>query len=157
MRKYIPALALFGLLGCDLSTAPEIRNSQGDLAMIAQWNANIAGVGTSPLTGTLNVRSYGSYMESAISISNAPAGAEYQWRIFRGTCDVNVATGLTLFGSHQAHPNLVASGSGTASLNRTLAASLHTGFAYSVRLRPTTTTINWNGTNPIACGNLQLQ
>lgn len=156
MRKLIPALALLGVFGCDLSTAPETRTSAQNLPVIAEWDAAITGVGT-PITGTLNVKSHGSYMDSSISISNAPAGAQYQWRLFRGTCDVNTAAGLVLFGTHQAHPNLVASGAGSASLDRILAASLHTGFAYSVRLRLNTTTVNWNGTAPVACGNLQLR
>jgi len=90
----------------------------------------------------------------------------YQWRIFRGDCATNVPaaaqdpsgpspTGLLLFATIQSYPNITADTSGVGAVAAAIAGNLDALTAYSVRLRPSQTATNWNGTDPIACGDLQ--
>jgi hypothetical protein len=147
-------LVLLGLAACDLSQEPEVRTNGNDLEQIGAWSATVAPVQSAALRGTLNVREFGSYSEVEVSITDGAPSTSYQWRIFRGTCAVT--TPLTLHSTIQAYPDLVTNGSGQAAAQRQLGGSLSwpTG-EYSLRIRVATSLTNWNGTSPIACGDLQ--
>jgi hypothetical protein len=147
----LPFVAL-AFAACDLSTAPEVRDQAQDLEQVAQWSSSIAGT-SSAISGSLQIREFGSYGEATITISGAQASRSYQWRIFRGHCsDADPDLHATI----QSYPDLVTDGSGAASVARTLGGALNTPAGeYSVRLRVATTTTNWDGSAAIACGDLQ--
>ena len=60
-----------------------------------------------------------------------------------------------LFATIQSYPNITADTSGVGAVAAAIAGNLDALTAYSVRLRPSQTATNWNGTDPIACGDLQ--
>jgi hypothetical protein len=156
MRRCMALYVPFLLAACDLSTAPETRSQTSQLEVRGMWTATIQGVGASPLSGTATVREYGSYSEVEVSIGGAAPAAGYQWRIFRGPCAATVAAELGLHLGVQSYPDIVANGTGTATLTRILGGSLNSpAGVYSLRLRPTVAATNWNGLSPVACGDLQ--
>ena len=151
----------FALGACDENPA-EVRNDASSFPLLANWSSTVTAVGTSGVTGTLTVKQFeGFRMELNLSIT-APTNRTYQWRIFRGDCATtataannNDPNGLLLFSTIQAYPD-VATGTGTtASLTREIAGSLDSARTYSIRFRTSQSATNWNGTTPVACGNLQ--
>jgi hypothetical protein len=101
-------------------------------------------------------------MVTAVTLSGGAPTKGYQWRIFRGDCSTtavaannNAPTGLLLFATVQSYPDIVADASGGGTSTPVIAGSLDSVTAYSVRVRLAQTATNWNGTSPVACGNLQ--
>lgn len=151
----------FALGACDENPAA-VRTDANTFPVLANWSSTVSAVGTSGVTGTLTVKQFqGFRMELNLSVT-APTNRTYQWRIFRGDCAMtataannNDPNGLLLFSTVQSYPD-VATGTGTtASLTREIAGSLDSVKAYSVRFRVSQSATNWNGTTPVACGNLQ--
>lgn len=154
------------LIGLGLSACSEnpaaVRNDAGKFPVVANWTSTVAAIGTSGVTGTLTVQQMDGFrMELNLSVSAAP-NRTYQWRIFRGDCATTVTAannqdpnGLLLFATVQSYPD-VATGSGSVTLTREIAGSLDSLKKYSVRFRTSQSSTNWNGTSPVACGNLQL-
>lgn len=147
----------------DWNTTPEVRSVTNESPLRATWQAIAAPIGTSPVRATLAIRQRAGFrMDLTFALTGAP-GATYQWRIFRGDCTLNVAAvnatsgpaGLLLFATLQSYPDAVASAAGTVTVLPVVAGSLDSLTAYSVRVRPAQTATAWNGTNPVACGNLQ--
>jgi hypothetical protein len=163
MRKRLACLLLPGIVACDGSSPAEVRTEAIEFQLRASWNAAVAPVGSASLAATVAIQEYlGSHLEATVNLTGTPANAVYQWRIFRGDCSTmtvaannTAATGLLLFATIESYPDLAADASGSATLVRTIVGALDSLTAYSVRLRPAQTATNWNGTNPIACGNLQ--
>ena len=100
-------------------------------------------------------------MDATFTLSGAP-GKTYQWRIFRGDCATDVAartstsaTGLLIVATVQSYPDITTDNTGKGVATPTVAWTLDSLTAYSVRVRPSQTSTNWNGTNPVACGDLQ--
>ena len=158
--KRILVLVL-ALGACDENPAA-VREDATTFPVLANWNSTVNAVGTSGVTGTFTVKQFAGFrMELNLSIT-APTSRTYQWRIFRGDCATTATAannqdpnGLLLFATVQSYPD-VATGTGTtASLTREIAGSLDSAKAYSVRFRVSQSATNWNGTTPVACGNLQ--
>jgi hypothetical protein len=149
--------------GCELSAEPQTRDEANEFPVRANWSATINPVGTAAVRGSLAITEFlGSHFDASASMTGGLANRAYQWRIFRGDCATTAVaanntapTGLLLFGTIQAYPDLTTDGAGAASLNRAMAGALDSLTAYSVRIRVAQTATNWNGTSPIACGNLQ--
>jgi hypothetical protein len=157
-----------GLAACAENPA-EVRSTAGQFPVTATWTATVAPVGTSTVSGSLTIQQHqGFRMDAGLTIAGTPdtISHAYQWRVFRGDCATNVPaanqdpsgpspTGLLLFATIQSYPDITANTSGAGAVAATIAGNLDALTAYSVRLRPSQTGTNWNGTNPIACGNLQ--
>jgi Flp pilus assembly protein TadG len=163
MLKKAAALALLTLAACDTGIEPSIRSEGEQFPLRATWSAAAAPVGSAALRANLTLKEYlGQHIDATLAITGGTPNVAYQWRIFRGDCTTttpapnNTApTGLLLFSTTQAYPDIVAVPGGTGSLTRTIVGTLDSLTAYSVRFRVAVTSTNWNGTNPIACGNLQ--
>jgi hypothetical protein len=161
--KCTGALLLAIMAACELSTEPEVRENATEFPLRANWSATLAPVGTAAVIGNLTIAEYlGSHFDATASITGGRANTAYQWRIFRGDCATNTAapnaqspTGLLLYGTIQAYPDLTTDASGAATVSRAMAGALDSLTAYSVRVRLGQSATNWNGTNPLACGNLQ--
>ena len=157
----IAALLLsVGFAACSENPAA-VRTAAEDFPLRATGNASAAPVGAATVRATLQVKQYAGFrMETAVTITGAP-NATYQWRIFRGDCATTTvattaaASGLFLFATIQSYPNVATSATGTGTATPTVAGSLDSLTAYSVRVRVSQSATNWNGTSPIACGNLQ--
>ena len=157
------AVLLLTLAACELSTEAETRDAGTEFPLRANWAATIAPVGTANVRGNLAIAEYlGSHFDATASITGGAPNTAYQWRIFRGDCATTTAapnaqspTGLWLYATIQAYPDLTTNATGAASINRAMAGALDSLTAYSVRVRIGQTATNWNGTNPLACGNLQ--
>lgn len=155
-------VAAVGLAACNGGAPTEMRDQGTDFPVTANWSSTAAPVSPATVSGTLAIaQRLGYHLDASFTITGAP-NATYQWRIFRGDCTVNIAgatstsaTGLVIFSTLQAYPNIVVGASGTGVAAPTLAGSLDSLTAYSVRVRLSQTSTNWNGTNPIACGDLQ--
>ena len=152
------------LAACDEPAPAEVRSRGDEFPLRATWNAAVTPVGSATVQASLTINEYlGSHMEAVVNVTGAAPNASYQWRIYRGgDCSVNVAAtsatagnGLFLFATIQSYPDLVANGTGAATLTRTIAGHLDPLGAYSVRIRAAQTATNWNGLSPIACGNLR--
>ena len=152
------------LAGCDKPGPAEVRRNANDYPLRASWSATLTPVGTSTVQGSLAINEYvGSRIESVINMTGVTPNASYQWRIYRGgDCTVNIAAtnatsgnGLFLFATTQSYPDLVASGTGAATLERAIAGALDPLGAYSVRIRRSQTATGWNGLSPVACGTLR--
>ncbi len=163
MRNQVAVLLLLSLIACDSGVDPEVKGSGTSFPLRANWSATAAPVGTSTVRTTLTIKEYlGSHMDANASLTGGAANTAYQWRIFRGDCATTAVaasnttpTGLLLFSTIQAYPDLTTNASGTVTLTRVIAGALDSLTAYSVRLRVATAATNWNGTSPVACGNLQ--
>ncbi len=155
-------LVVVALTACDNHNPAEVRTQASTFPLRATWSASAAPVGTGTVRATLGLKQFeGFHMDAAMSVTGAP-GASYQWRIFRGDCATNTAavnntapTGLILFATIQSYPDVIANTSGTGSISPTIAGTLDSLGKYSVRVRVATSATNWNGTNPVSCGNLQ--
>jgi hypothetical protein len=149
-------------LGACAENPAAVRTDANELPVTANWNSAVAAIGTSGVTGTLSATQHAGFrIELNLSVTTA-AARTLQWRIFRGDCATttnaannNDPNGLLLFSTVQSYPDVVTSAAGTMTLTRTIAGSLDSVKAYSVRFRLSQSATNWNGTSPIACGNLQ--
>src|SRR5262245_65649670 len=87
--------------------------------------------------------------------------ASYQWRIFRGDCQMTTAAanvqspGLWVFATVQSYPDMVLNAQGTATVARTIVGLLDSLTAYSIRIRASQSSTAFNGTSPLACGDLK--
>jgi hypothetical protein len=150
------------LVACSSDNPAEVRSDGKDFPVTAQWSAAAEPVSPATVSGALTVQQrLGFRMDASFTATGTP-NTTYQWRIFRGDCTLNepaanstAATGLLLFATVQSYPDLVVGSSGTASVAPAIAGYLDSLTAYSVRIRPSQTSTNWNGKDPIACGNLQ--
>ncbi len=155
-------LVLAAFTACDNYYPVEVRSDAEQFPLRASWSASALPVGTAPARATLAVKQYlGFRMDASLQFTGAP-NTSYQWRIFRGNCATSVAavnntapTGLVLFATLQSYPDLVANAAGTATVSTTVAGSLDSLTAYSVRVRVAQTATGWNGTSPVSCGDLQ--
>jgi hypothetical protein len=156
------SLAAAAIAACAEGNPAEIRDEAPTFPVRASWSASAAPVGTGAVRGTLAMKEHlGSRIAATFTINGAP-NASYQWRIFRGDCNTTAVasgntapTGLLVFATTQSYPDVTTSAGGTASVTPTIAGALDSLTAYSVRVRVAQTTTNWNGTSPVACGNLQ--
>lgn len=156
MRTCITLVVALSLAACDLSHEPEVRSQPNQLAQIGQWSATINPVGTGTVRGSLTVREFGSYAEAEVSLTGGLPTRAYQWRIFRGSCAATAAAELGLHAAIQSYPDLVTNASGAASATPLLGGALNSpAGVYSIRVRLGQSTTNWNGTSPIACGDLR--
>jgi predicted small secreted protein len=153
--------AAVGLAACSENPA-EVQGAGKDFPVTATWNATATPVPPSTVAGQLTIQQHlGFRMNASFTLAGAP-NATYQWRIFRGDCATNVPaasatapTGLLLYATVASYPDIRTDGSGAGSATPTIAGYLDSLTAYSVRVRPSQQSTNWNGTNPIACGDLQ--
>ncbi len=162
-RRTMRVLVLaFALGACDEENPAAVRNGATQFPVIANYSSSVSAIGTSGLTGALTVKQKAGFrMEVNLSIT-APTNRTYQWRIFRGDCSLTAAAlnnqdpnGLLLVATVQSYPD-VGTGTGTtATITREIAGSLDSVKVYSVRFRASQSATNWNGTTPVACGNLQ--
>jgi hypothetical protein len=152
------------LAACDKPGPAEVRSDGEEFPLRATWSAAVTPVGSATIQASLTINeNLGSHMQAVVNVTGGAPNATYQWRIYRGgNCSVNVAAtsntagdGLVIFATTQSYPDLVTNASGAATMTRTIAGSLDPLGAYSVRVRVAQSSTNWNGVNPIACGNLQ--
>jgi hypothetical protein len=166
-RRAPVALALAALAGCSEGNPAEVRDDAPTFPVRASWNASATPVGTGTVRATLAAKEHlGSRIEATMTLTGAP-NASYQWRIFRGDCATTTAaanntapTGLLLFATVQSYDTpggtgVTTNAAGTVTVTRTIAGALDSLSAYSVRVRLAQSSTNWNGTSPLACGNLQ--
>jgi hypothetical protein len=160
-----------GLAACAENPA-EVRSEGAEFPVIATWTATVAPVPPAIVTGALTIAQHqGFRMDAALTLTDTTStdavSTRYQWRIFRGDCATNTPavpnfpngpspTGLLLFATVQSYPDITVDyASGTGSAAPTIAGNLDAVTAHSVRIRLSQQATNWNGTNPIACGDLQ--
>lgn len=148
-------------VGCIDQNPTELRDDGSAFPTIARWTAQMTPVGTPTPRGTLGIdQTLGMRMNVDFTVTGTP-NATYQWRIFRGNCAMTTAAstvtapGLWLFATVQSYPDVVIGPNGTATVSRTIAGLLDTMTAYSVRIRAGQAATNFNGTSPLACGDLQ--
>ena len=161
-RGIAALLLAAAVAACAEGNPAEVRDDAPTFPVRASWSSSAAPVGASTVRATLAMREHlGSRIEATMTLNGTP-NATYQWRIFRGDCSTTAVaasntapTGLLVFATTQSYPDVVTSGSGSATVTRTIAGALDSLTAYSVRVRVAQSTTNWNGTSPIACGNLQ--
>ena len=162
-RQTIGVLFLGFVLGACAENPAEVRNDAESFPLLANWSSSAAPIGTSGVSATLSVKQFAGFrMELDLSVTAPPPSKTYQWRIFRGNCATTVVAannqdpnGLLLFATVQSYPDVATTAAGTATLSREVAGSMDSLKAYSVRFRASQSSTNWNGTSPIACGNLQ--
>ena len=163
MRRTKALLSLAGvalIAGCLDQNPTEVRDDGSSFAVIANWSAAMTPVGSNTQRGTLAVKQMlGQHNDVTFTVTG-PANASYQWRIFRGDCATSAAAatvrdpGLWPFATVQSYPDIVLSAQGTATITRSIAGLLDSLTAYSIRIRPTQSSTAFNGTSPLACGNL---
>jgi hypothetical protein len=161
-RRATALLSLAALAGCSEGNPAEVRDDAPTFPVRASWSSSATPVGTGTVRATLAAKEYlGSRIETTLTLTGAP-NTSYQWRIFRGDCATTAVaanntapTGLLVFSTVQSYPDVTTNASGTATVTRTIAGSLDSLTAYSVRVRVAQSATNWNGTSPVACGNLQ--
>jgi hypothetical protein len=156
----IASLALLG--GCLDQNPTETRDdSNGPFPVVANWSAAMTPIAPNTVRGTLAVKQQLSQHNDVTFTVTGPANASYQWRIFRGDCKTTTAaatvqaSGLWPFATVQSYPDVVLNAQGTATVTRTIAGVLDSLTAYSIRVRPAQSSTNFNGTSPLACGDLQ--
>lgn len=154
-------LAIAGLAACNNTNPAAVRDGN-TFPIVADWSATAAPVAPATVGGALSIHQrLGYHADVTFTVSGPPNGV-FQWRIFRqGDCSVNVAasnntaaTGLVLFSTTQAYPDITLDASGKATIATEIAGWLDSLTAYSVRIRPTATN-TFNGVNPAACGTLK--
>lgn len=146
---------------CNNTNPAELRDDGTTFPVVAQWTATSAPIGSATVTGALTVKQRLGYHSDVTFAVTGPPNGVFQWRIFKRDCSVNTAainntaaTGLVLFSTTQAYPDITLDATGKATVSTAIAGWLDSLTAYSVRIRPTATT-SFNGVNPAACGNLQ--
>ena len=154
-----------GLAACSMDNPAEVRDGAEEFPVVATWSAIAEPADTDTVhteSGELTVEQHLGFRMNASFTLNGTPGNTYQWRIFRGDCatieaaeEATSATGLLLFATTQSYPDIVVDASGTGSAAPAIAGSLDSLTAYSVRVRPSQTSTSWDGTKPIACGDMQ--
>jgi hypothetical protein len=154
--------ASVGLVACSAENPAEVRDGGEEFPVAATWSATAEPADSvSTESGQITVEQHLGYRANASFTLSGTPGKTYQWRIFRGDCatkepaEDNSVTGLLLFATDESYPDIHVDGSGTGSAESVVAGSLDSLTAYSVRVRPSQTSIDWDGTNPIACGDMQ--
>lgn len=154
--------ASVGLAACSADNPAEVRDDGQEFPVVATWNATAEPDSGSTESGVLTAEQHLGFRVNATFTLNGTPGKTYQWRIFRGDCatmeaaeDQTSATGLLLFSTAEAYPDIHVDGSGTGSASPAIAGSLDSLTAYSVRVRPSQTSSDWDGTHPAACGDMQ--
>lgn len=150
------------LTACDHNNPAEVRTQPSAFPLRTSWSSSAAPVSPSTVRGALGIKQYDGFrMDAAMSIAGT-SGTTYQWRIFRGNCATTTAavnntapTGLVLFATIQSYPDVSVGASGTGTINPVIAGVLDSLTSYSVRVRVSQSATSWNGTSPIACGDLQ--
>jgi hypothetical protein len=165
MKKIHSLLSVVGVAmaaACIDQNPTEIRVDGSDQPVVAQLAATVAPVGTATVNATLaGSQKLGYHMDVTFNVTGTP-NATYQWRIFRGSCAETAAAatvaspGLWVFATVQSYPDAVLNATGTTTITRSIAGVLDSQTAYSVRIRAGQASTNFNGTSPLACGNLQL-
>jgi hypothetical protein len=156
----LAGLALIG--GCLDQNPTETRDDgNGPFPVIANWSATMSPIAPNTARGTLAVKQQLSEHNDVTFTVTGPANASYQWRIFRGDCATTTAaasvqaTGLWVFATVQSYPDVVLNAQGTATVTRTVVGLLDSLTAYSIRIRATQSSTAFNGTSPLACGDLK--
>lgn len=154
-------LAFVGFAACNNTNPAEVRSDATTFPIVANWSATAAPIAPATVNGALTVQQRLGYHMDATFTVTGPPNAAFQWRIFKRDCSVNTAatnntaaTGLVLFSTTQAYPDITLDASGKATITTEIAGWLDSLTAYSVRIRPTATT-SFNGVNPAACGTLK--
>jgi hypothetical protein len=149
------------LAACNNTNPAEVRTETTTFPIVATWTATSAPVAPATVTGALVVKQRLGYHEDVTFTVTGPPNQAFQWRVFKRDCTVNTAainntaaTGLVLFSTTQAYPDITLDATGKATVTTEIAGWLDSLTAYSVRIRPTATT-TFNGVNPAACGNLK--
>ena len=158
----IALVAVIALAACDDGSPAEVVTSTDTFPATGSWSATVAPVGTSTVRGTLALKQYAGFrMSATMTITGAP-NTTYQWRMFRDPCTSNApaatttsATGLMLISTHQAYTDVRTDASGSGTVTATVSGVLDSLTSYSTRIRPGQTAITWNGTSPIACGDMK--
>lgn len=154
-------LGLVALAACNNTNPAEVQSDGSSFPIVANWSATAAPVAPATVSGTLTLHQRLGFHEDVTFVVTGPPNAAFQWRIFKRDCTVNTAainntaaTGLVLFSTTQAYPDITLDASGKATITTTIAGWLDSLTAYSVRIRATATT-SFNGVNPAACGTLK--
>jgi hypothetical protein len=156
MRNCLGLFAACGLAACALDSPAEVRDEAGELPVRAEWTATLSAVGSTALSGSAQfVEHEGSLVEAETAIAGGQPAKAYQWRVFRGACSVTDAARLALWATVQSYPDLTTDAAGRAGAAREIMGAFRTDVPYSVRVRLAPNTTNWNGTAPLACGDLQ--
>lgn len=150
------------LAGCQDSLPAEVVTSADTFAQTASWSGSVSAVSPSTVKGSSAVKQYqGFRMNVTMSITGAP-NTTYQWRLFRDPCTQTAVanpawapTGLQLISTNQSYPDIRTDANGAGSATATISGSLDSLNAYSARVRLGTSTVTWNGTAPVACGDLK--
>ena len=161
LQSLLSAAALVAMAGCIDQNPTETRNDAMDFAVLANWASTVTPIGTNTVGGQLTAAQSEGYRINVTFNVTGPPNASYQWRIFRENCAATVfATSVTTPGvfpiaTVQSYPDIVLDATGKATITRTIAGLLDSQTAYAVRLRPVQASTNFNGSSPVACGNLQ--
>ncbi|HTE46746.1 MAG TPA: hypothetical protein VK636_15950 [Gemmatimonadaceae bacterium] len=161
--RHISGLLLFALpvlAACSGSNPADVRDEGTTFPVVANWTATSAPVAPATVNGTLVVKQRLGFHSDASFVVTGPPNTAFQWRIFKRDCSVNVAavnntaaTGLIVFSTTQAYPDVTLDATGKATVTSEIAGWLDSLTPYSVRIRPTATT-TFTGVSPAACGNL---
>jgi hypothetical protein len=149
------------MAGCIDQNPTETRDDAKDFAVLANWASTVAPVGTNTVSGQLSAVQTEGYRINVSFNVTGPPNASYQWRIFRENCAATVfstsvsSPGVFPVATVQSYPDVVLDATGKATITRAIAGLLDSQTAYAVRLRPVQASTNFNGSNPVACGNLQ--
>jgi hypothetical protein len=161
LRSSALLCALVLLAACNNTNPADVRDDGTTFPVVATWTAASAPIAPATVAGALTVKQRLGYHSDVTFTVTGPPNGVFQWRIFKRDCSVNVAainntaaTGLVLFSTTQAYPDITLDGTGKATVTSEIAGWLDSLTAYSVRIRVTATT-TFNGVNPAACGNLQ--
>ena len=159
------ALSLAGglavLAACNSTNPAAVRDDGTQFPLVATWTATSAPIAPATVAGALTVKQrLGYHSDVTFTVTGPPKGV-FQWRIFKRDCSVNTAatsntaaTGLVLFSTNQAYPDITLDSTGRATVTSEIAGWLDSLTAYSVRIRVTATS-TFTGVSPAACGNLQ--
>ncbi|HET7550095.1 MAG TPA: hypothetical protein VFK04_02320 [Gemmatimonadaceae bacterium] len=156
--------ASVGVAACSMDNPAEVRDGAQEFPVVAIWNATAEPADTDTVStesGVLSAEQHLGFRVNATFTLTGTPGKTYQWRIFRGDCattepaEDNSVTGLLLFSTEESYPDIHVDASGTGSASPAIAGALDSLTAYSVRVRPSQTSTDWDGTDPIACGDMQ--
>ena len=148
---------------CSDTLPAEVRTTAESFPQTAAWSATIGPVATSTVrSGTASVKQYqGFRMTVTMSLSGAP-NTTYQWRLYRDPCSQTAAaspawaaTGLVVVSTNQSYPDIRTDAAGNGTATATISGSLDSLTSYSARVRGGNTQVTWNGTSPLACGDLK--
>lgn len=159
LTRISTALACLVLAACKENPA-ETRSVAEQFPLRSTYTATATPISPSTVRATLSFKQYAGFRaEASVTVTGA-ANAGYQWRIFRGNCATTAVgtaqtPGLFIFATTQSYPDATTNASGTGTATRIIAGQIDSLEAYSVRIRASQPATNWNGTTPIACGNLQ--